>query len=358
VRSDVRDGADPLLAPLLNPSGDIPAEHYIETLLIEHAQPIIKSVIDKTVFRFGAGVQSGSNIQDIQEAEDLVSQVQVRLVSTLRRLSSRENDAPIRSFSSYVASVSYNVCNSYLREKWPQRYRLKKRACYILSNDARFAVWEDVTAGKICGLVEWGPQEKSPAPDWRVHELQNHSRPLVAASTDASGRDVASVLHTILGQAGAPVGIDDLVTVAASALGAIDQTADQPFSVEGRRQSEALPGYGPEQSGGVEERLRLKSLWSEIAQLPRSQRVALLLALKDEQGDSLLRFLSAENIVTMHQISAALEIAMGDLVAIWPDLPLGDERIAAMLGAGRKKVAAFRQSARRRLARRVEHQGN
>lgn len=354
VTPDVPGEIDQLLVPLLGATDEAQARRHIEMLLIEHAQPIITSVINKTVYRSGAGNQRGSNVEDIQEAEDLVSQVHLRLVHTLRRLSLRSDHSAIRNFSSYVATVSQNVCNSYLREKWPRRYRLKNRACYILSSDARFAIWDDSGAGRVCGLAEWKSRAIPAAAEHRVLELRNISL-LPVASSDASAPEVATLVHAFLSQAGAPVRIDDLVIVLAKELGITDRSADRNMP-ELQRHLQAQGSAADELAEGADERIRLRWMWVEIVQLPRKQRASLLLALRDERGDSLLDFLSGEKIVTMREVARALELSAGELAAIWAGLPLDDAGIAELLGVERKRVATLRQAARRRLARRVRHQ--
>jgi hypothetical protein len=355
VTRGVRDEVDQLLAPLLGTSDEVQARHHIETLLIQHAQPIIRGVINKTVYRLGGEALAPANVQDIQEVEDLVSQVYLRLIHTLRHLSFRSDDAVIRSFPSYVATVSQNVCNSYLREKWPRRYRLKNRACYILSSDARFAIWEDSGAGRVCGLAEWRSKGIPAAAEQGIREVRDMNLP-AAVSPDAPASEVATLIHELLCQTGAPVRIDDLVTVLAKELGITDRSADRAVRPAPHQHHRSQGDTAEEIAESAEQRLRLRWMWIEIEQLPRSQRAALLLALRDEHGDSLLRFLSDEKIVTMQEAARSLDIAASELAAIWEDLPLDDGRIAGLLGVERKRIATFRQAARRRLARRVAHQ--
>ena len=48
-----------------------------------------------------------------------------------------------------------------------------------------------------------------------------------------------------------------------------------------------------------------------------------------------------------------LEMPAGELVRIWNDLPLEDQRIGQRLGLDRQRVINLRKSARERLNRRI-----
>jgi hypothetical protein len=94
-------------------------------------------------------------------------------------------------------------------------------------------------------------------------------------------------------------------------------------------------------------------LWEELQQLPRNQRAALLLNLKDSSGFSSITLFPATGIATLRQLGAALEINAEDFAAVWNELPLEDARIAEMLGLTRQQVINARKSGRERLARRL-----
>jgi hypothetical protein len=98
----------------------------------------------------------------------------------------------------------------------------------------------------------------------------------------------------------------------------------------------------------------LRSLWSEIAELPPNQRVALLLGARDASGESVLRLLPGTGIATIRQIAETLLLDARALAELWRALPLDDNRVAAMLRMTRQQVINLRRSARDRLKRRLE----
>ena len=98
----------------------------------------------------------------------------------------------------------------------------------------------------------------------------------------------------------------------------------------------------------------LQRLWEELQQLPRNQRTALLLNLKDPSGFSSITLFPATGIATLRQLAEALEIGAEDFAAMWNDLPLEDARIADLLGLTRQQVINARKSGRERLSRRLK----
>jgi len=113
----------------------------------------------------------------------------------------------------------------------------------------------------------------------------------------------------------------------------------------------------PDRSHNPEKLLDLRRyverLWREISELPRSQRVALLLHLRDGNGNPLLPMFPVSGVAFLPQLAAALEILEPELAVLWSDLPLDDNAIAALLACTRQQVINLRMSARKRLANRA-----
>ncbi|HEX8172051.1 MAG TPA: sigma-70 family RNA polymerase sigma factor [Thermoanaerobaculia bacterium] len=94
-------------------------------------------------------------------------------------------------------------------------------------------------------------------------------------------------------------------------------------------------------------------LWSEIRELPPRQRVALLLHLRDESGETALAHFVISAVASPDELAASMGMTRDELLALWDELPLDDHRIAARLGATRQQVINLRKSARERLGRRM-----
>jgi hypothetical protein len=103
----------------------------------------------------------------------------------------------------------------------------------------------------------------------------------------------------------------------------------------------------------IERREWLQLIWREIRQLPRRQRVALLLNLRNPHGINIITLLPATGIATFEQIAQTLEIPTTEFEQLWADLPLDDLHIAAYLGATRQQVINLRKTARERLLKRM-----
>lgn len=250
--------------------------------------------------------------------EDLRSETMLRLV---RRLDDPEAE-PIASFPDYVAMVAYHVVDDYVRKRHPDRARVANRIRFTLTRDARFALWE--LGRELVG----GPRASEGA------------RPVNAATATSGGirgdirgdmADIPGSLLRIFREAGGPLGFHAIVSLfwkPGRPLGA--EPASAPVSVPDRTDVS-------------------DKLWKEIRDLPLRQRIALLLHLRDDNGESALVHLG----VSRREIAVALEMPDAELTAIWEALPLDDNRIAARLHATRQQVINLRKCARERLARRI-----
>jgi hypothetical protein len=98
----------------------------------------------------------------------------------------------------------------------------------------------------------------------------------------------------------------------------------------------------------------LQRLWEELQQLPRNQRAALLLNLKEANGFSCITLFPATGIATLRQLAVAVEMSAESFAELWNELPLEDARIAELLGLTRQQVINARKSGRERLARRLK----
>jgi allophanate hydrolase subunit 1 len=104
---------------------------------------------------------------------------------------------------------------------------------------------------------------------------------------------------------------------------------------------------------GIDQVRRLARIWQEVLLLPPNQRAALLLNLRDADGQGVIELIPATGVATFDELAVALEIPVARLEEIWNDLPLDDNRIAEALGLNRQQVINLRKSARWRLSRRI-----
>lgn len=320
--------ADPLLESLMNARG-AQVECELEFLVVHVANPLIASILARYK-RVGSGLAR-------QDIDDLTSTIHVRLIAKLRTLPGAAD--AIESFEKYVATLTYNVIHDHLRKLFPARTRLKNRLRYVLTHDARLALW---TAGEVllAGMNAW-----------RGSARGSHNVPVTHASSSSVMRksDRASdALVAIFEATGSPIIFDALVSFTAMLWQVTD--AD-PEKVD--RSEIAAATHGMNDVSQLETREYLRVLWREIQALRPMQRKALLLNLRASDTVNVVSLIVLTRTARFDELAAALEISPESLAASWNDLPLDDLRIASMLQVTRQQVINLRKSARQRLERRM-----
>jgi hypothetical protein len=318
--SSVSAENDPRLERLIESGG---AEPELERLLADVAAPVIRRVVARHYRAGDATCDTG----------DLASAINLRLLHKLRRVPSSPSEA-IEDLDNYVATLSYNVVNDYLRRRFPERARLKNRLRYTLTHDPRLALWY-TRVGFAAGLREWKGSRDAAAstldPARATRAMRDRERP-------------ADALQAAFAAAGGPVDFETLIDYAAELWGVADNAPVELDGIAGDLRAAPLQ---------LERRELLGSLWREISDLRPMQRKALLLNLRDDEAGNVLALLVLTGIARFDEIAAALELPGAALADLWNELPLDDLRLASLLGVTRQQVINLRKSARERLRRRV-----
>jgi len=323
--------ADEILASYLAETDEHAAERLLHTLIAEVAAPYARMVV-------------ASNLRGPVQAEtsDAAQEVLLDLTSHLRRMREGRADAapgiefPIRNFRAYVASAARRAAGVVLRRANPERYRLRNRIRYTLKTSAQFTLIEDDRGRRVAGLARIPSGGASAATSEQLRD--------VPVPHGAAGMNLAKTIELILASVGAGVLLNDLADYIGSASGGFARAEE--FEAAANVPASNL-------SDQMEQRAWLAHLWTEIVELPRNQRAALLLNLRDHVGDSALRLLPAMGIATIRQIAAALEMRPEALAELWRQLPVDDRRIAELLSLTRQQIVNLRKSARDRLIRRM-----
>lgn len=336
-RGDTADSNDPLLQRFLAAADERLAEEELGRLLGADAVPVLDRVL--------RGQLRGDSFPDA-DLEDLRSSALLRLARQLQSL--RQGQAePIASFAGYVAVTGFNAWRAWLRQRHPERARLQDRLRYVLTHDRDLGLWASRGGEWHCGRRSLRPQGPF---SWPAVDSADLADALAAAPDGWEGLGFAAQVRSVLTILPRPCRLADLTALLAERLGLLDREVGAAAG-EGVVESLADPRKGPvEQLMGRE---YLARLWAEIVELPRAQRVALLLNLRDDQGREMLGLLPLTGVADPPAIAAALELSPGELAAIWPDLPRDDLWIAERLGLTRRQVINLRKSARARLARRM-----
>lgn len=323
---------DALLEPLLAQTDDAQTDELLSQLITVHAEPVIRSVI-RFKLRF--------NSRDAQraEADDIYQEVVLQLLAQLQRFRKQPDIHPITDLRGIAAVIAHRTCAGWLRRQFPERHALKNRLHYLLTRQRSFALWQDADGKQVAGFAAWQQQNK---PLRSAHNL----------AAVAKSETLADTIANIFNHLNAPLEFDELVSSVAALHGISDQPVESLTDDEDAVHEPTAPE--PDQAWRTEKRIFLQRLWEELQQLPRNQRAALLLNLKDASGFSAITLFPATGIATVRQLAAALEINAEDFAAVWNDLPIEDARIAELLGLTRQQVINARKSGRERLTRRLK----
>ena len=340
---------DDLLEPwlqALRTRGEADAESALALLIEAHIEPVIRSVI-----RFKLRLDSGVRADEADLAQEALAQ----WLAELRKLSAEPEVRSIGDARGLAATITYRVCCGWLRRRSPRRHALRNRLQYLLTRQAGLASW--TCAGRsekqlVAGFAAWRCQAQTSFEKLRRlpgdENFLKRAERLIAEGQDAKLNDL---LAAIFDYVGGPVAFDELV----SAVAALLQIKDEPpASTEEGQETGAWPPSGADVAWQVEKRIFLERLWEEVRELPRAQRAALLLNLREADGRGCLALFPATGVATLWQIAEALEIPAERFAEMWPQLPLDDATIAGLLNLTRQQVINLRKSARERLTRRLK----
>jgi len=330
----VAGGSDALLRPFLDAADDEAARRCLGELLQREAAPLAWEVI--------RGHLRGTAPADL---EDVHAGVLLRLAAHLHGLRARAaQEESIRAFDGYVAVTAHNACHAFLRERAPQRARLRARTRYVLTRDPRLAFWEGSGRAWLCGPAPRRGQAWDAGTAARLAEMSRQAAPL----------PFPDLVHATLVRLGGPARFDDLVDTLAAILGVTDEAAEAgPRDEDGAPRAREVADPAPAADEALHQRTFLARLWTEIRALPARQRSALLLNLRDGEGRGMIGLFPITETATVAELAEALEMPELRLRALWDDLPRDDEWIAGLLGLTRRQVINLRKCARERLFRRL-----
>jgi hypothetical protein len=334
------DTADQILLRYLSAESGSSADEWLEKLLSEHAEPIIKRV---ALFK----LRLSANQQDEQ---DVRSEVVLHLIKRLRDLRKSPASGFIHNFRAYAAQTTHNCCNELLRNKYPIRWRLKNRLRYLFNHRKNLAIWQSPENEWLCGLSEWSKQA---APILVTGTAKNDDCSIASSDRSSASLKMIKLVDAFLAERGSPVSLDELVEAVAEGLGICEPRAVLEQTEDGENIFDFLPDPRVNTASQVEFRIYLEELWKEINQLPLRQRMALLLNLRDAQGRDALQLFPLTGIAGIREIASTQEMPVERLALLWNDLPLDDNHIAELLEIRRQQVINLRKSGRERLARRM-----
>jgi RNA polymerase sigma factor (sigma-70 family) len=326
---------DQHLLSFLRAPDESESSRLLEQLISNHAEPVIREIIYS---KLHVHPSFPGHLNEAEDSEDVAAEVVLRLVGRLQALKNCPASNPINNLRSYVARMTYNACDEYLRRKYPKRYSLKNQLRYVLTHQEGLALWEGDDKRWLCGFDAWRGVDRQAR---RARHLEGIT---------AQRSDPARQLADIFEQAGGPVELEELVGVVARIWG----VKDEPPVVADELSAHQLADTADSLDAVIDRRAFVARIWEEICRLPVNQRVALMLSLRDQTGRAVVTLLPLIRVASMRRIADALEIDAQQLARIWGELPLEDARIAESLGVTRQQVINLRKSARERLSRRTK----
>jgi hypothetical protein len=316
-------------------------------LLVDaHVTPLVRQVVRRHLGR--------PSTRDAEAIDDVGQRALLRLTRQLWQV--RQGDAePIAGLAAYVAQTSTNACHEWLRERYPQRARLQQRVRYVLRHHPRLALWTGRGDGWICGRVEQQTSERilsaAEAAAWRGR--------LAVPDAARAGNDAArlvALVEAIVDGLAAPARLEDVVTLAADALGIDDTPIESHVSDEESAPAQIVDRLRAP-AASADDRLVsadfLGRAWKEIVLLPVRQRTALLLNLTGPDGGDLLSLVPMTGLASWTDIANLLALPLERMRELAAMLPRDDHAIAGLLGVTRRQVINLRKCARERLARRL-----
>src|SRR5262245_36025997 len=329
-------------------SGAEETDVFLSQLIAVHAEPVINGII-RYKLRHNLN-RSGSEA----DAEDLRQEAITQLLVELQKLRSDFETHPIRDVRGLAATITYRLCARWMRRQFPRRHALRNQIQYLLTRQAGFALWPDDKDERkklIAGFAAWRGQVPS-IEAASLSRLPQDER-LLDSLGGGSSTDLKEALATIFTHAGGPIEFDDLVKTVAALL-QITERKIESVDADSDDTRVELADQETDVAWRLEKRVFLRRLWEELRQLPLRQRAALLLNLRDHKGRGCIALFPATGIASIDQLAEALEMSEEQLAVLWNDLPLEDSKIAELLQQTRQQIITARQSARRRLARRLK----
>jgi RNA polymerase sigma factor (sigma-70 family) len=340
---------DPSLLPFLAADDALEEAAALARLNAEEIEPLIRRGVG-----YKLRLQSGGDWQR-PEFEEIYNDIQLRLLRRLHALKQDPARHQIVNLRGYVATVTRNTCDEYLRRRYPLRRSLKDKVRRHLLHHTEFALWEDTEDNWLAGFSGWQSLGRARKAELSGGELKERLK-IQWQTVDVQRLQLHDLLINIFDVAQAPLDLDELTELVAGFWGIEDHPAE-PFTENACAPLDEQQSADTNPATIIERRESLQLLWREISRLPRRQRVALLLNLRNPHGVNIITLLPATGIATFEQIAQTLEIPAAQFEQLWADLPLDDLHIAAYLGATRQQVINLRKTARERLLKRMSVPG-
>src|SRR5215204_6196616 len=208
------------LLPFLDASNAPEEAAALARLNSEEIEPVIRRGLGYKLRIYSPHGEQNLHRPDFDE---IYNDIQLRLLKRLRALKDDRAQNQIVNLRGYVATVTRNACDEYLRHRYPLRRSLKDKIRRHLLSNSEFALWEDTEHNWRAGLSGW--QDSNGALKDEPGELQQRLK-TEWQTVDVQHLELHDLLMTIFRVARTPVELDQLTELIASCWGIEDHPAE------------------------------------------------------------------------------------------------------------------------------------
>jgi hypothetical protein len=250
----------------------------------------------------------------------------------------------IETLRGFAGRIAANVRNEASRKENKQYRRMRDQLKAAVSGHPALVQWL-VDEEYVVGLDRQYGQ--APTRNERGQMLAQRpaeaiGRAFLERRADTSSEGLGRSVHCLVEWAEGPLAMKTLLHALLPESSQVEEIIVEP------------PTDGPSPGEIAVGREVLLALWEEVCELPRAQRCALLLNLRDDREKGVIDLLLATVCPGVAGLAETLEMAEDDVNVLYDDLPVEDVRIAQILDVPATSVIGLRRAARARLQRRME----
>jgi len=338
---------DNVLLPYLTAKDEQERQQQLDELVTLRAAPLIRQVLRR---RLGFYVNAQGVNENNQDAEDLYQEAITRVVQILNQLQASQTTPDIENFERYVSRVASNIFIDFLRDKSPERTRLKDSLRDLFRRHRDLVSW--VYEGEIlCGFVEWRKTGKSAFSDQGSGNVDTRLETFKSvrfADEDVSRAPLSQVLAELFDWIGGPIQLDALVRMIAYVLDLKEQHIES-LDDQTRRWDTYFPEHIQTGETHVQANELLARLWYVVIRLPPEQRDAFAFGFEDQAGQDFFTLLLVAGIVTWNELAKGMMRSVDEIARLRMIMPMDGATAADELGVTKGNVWKWRHRAIRTL---------
>lgn len=328
-----------LLMDFLSAKTEIDAENFLNRLFEETIIPQIRKVLASYI------------TLSSDEKDEIQSDAQTRILAKLWKLRAENAPTkPIRDFSAYISTITFNSRKDFILRKQPEWRRIDYRLRRL--KEEKDCVWHffsDADGNEFVGLKK-GEKQHSEIELEEIISLicEKYPNHLFLKTQEL----VPSILEIARGAMTKNEMIKASLEITESANFEEIELPEEMSEFLSHSEDEYL--LSQRQTGF------LHRIWDEIKTFPPNQRKVLLLSLKESRRTEAVSLLLKKRIATIKEIADALEISLEGFSDIFAKLPMTSQEIAEFLDikdsektSKEQKIDNLRRIARDLLRRRL-----